>query len=223
MRARRLPDWRLRPPEREGLNRKQTVRVFPDPQRSPAITAGERAEGLDRIFVAVLGMDRFADAEVDGLSAYLNLLPLQAGKVHLDPVALTIEEGVMLELLGMKVGVKVTVDAGQQIVAGSIGAVSGAASGGGIVFNQAVNTATQQGNQMLAQHMILISDDLMPLAPASLPTIHAIQSRITQAMGEHGLRAANIAAWSSAITLISTEVGEELANPYNYPSSRSIK
>lgn len=113
------------------------------------------------------------------------------------------------------------VDTRQQIVSGLLGTGSGLVSGGGIVFNQAVRTATQQGNQMLAQHMVSISDDLMPLAPGSLSTIHTVQSQITRAMGNQGLNAANIAAWSSGTTLLGSEIGEEVFNPYNHRPSGS--
>ena len=112
-----------------------------------------------------------------------------------------------------------SVDMNEQIVAGSIGAVSGAAVGGGLAFNQAVSTATQQGNQMVSRHMVSISEELMPLAPGSVPTIRAVQSSATQAIWDRSVDTANVIVRSTVGILVSTEIGEEIANPDIYPAS----
>src|SRR5262249_55347767 len=83
----------------QKIDRKIFLRIGPQRRHAPAGTACERAERGGRVFVAVLGVDRLAGAELDGLAQDLHLLALGAGEVHLDPRALAVEEGMVLEPL----------------------------------------------------------------------------------------------------------------------------
>ena len=67
------------------------------------------------VFVAVLGVDGFAGAEFDCFAGHLHLLPLQAGKMHLDAVPLAVVEGVMLEAVELEIAAQLAVDAREQI------------------------------------------------------------------------------------------------------------
>ena len=58
----------------QQMNAEQTV--GPDRERRPAGAARQRAEGLERIFVAVLGVDGLAGAEFDHCAAHRDLLAL---------------------------------------------------------------------------------------------------------------------------------------------------
>src|SRR3954468_23092694 len=97
------------------MNAEIIVRVGPDRRRRPAGAARQRAERLDRIFVAVLGVDGLAGAEVDALAAHLDALALQTRQMHLDARTLAVEERVMLEAGQIELGAELAVDARQQI------------------------------------------------------------------------------------------------------------
>src|SRR5262245_66140250 len=90
----------------QHVHREVLVAVRPYRRRVPTGAARHRTERLDRILVAVLGVDGFAGAEIDGFPAHAHLLPLQAGEVHLDPRLLAVIEGVMLERRQLEVGPK---------------------------------------------------------------------------------------------------------------------
>ena len=60
-------------------------------------------------------MDRLAGAEVDGFAGHLNVLPLQAGKVHFDAVTLAVVDGVVLEGVELEGAAQFAVDTHQQI------------------------------------------------------------------------------------------------------------
>src|SRR5579862_677472 len=71
--------------------------VAPGLERRPAAAAGQRLERLDRVFVAVLGVDRFAGAKIDRGAVNPHLLTSRTGEVHFDPALLAVVEGMMLE------------------------------------------------------------------------------------------------------------------------------
>ena len=75
----------------------------------------QRLKSLDRVFVAVLGVDGLAGAEIDRLAVDAHLLPLGAGKMHFDAVVLAIVAGVMLERGEIEIGAEFAIDARQQI------------------------------------------------------------------------------------------------------------
>src|SRR6202034_2454368 len=91
------------------------IPIAPDLQRQPAAASGQRLKRLDGIFVAVLGMDRFAGAKTERLAVDFHLLPLGAGEVHLDPVVLAIVTGVMLEGGQIEIGAELAIDPRQYI------------------------------------------------------------------------------------------------------------
>src|SRR5262249_42517750 len=71
--------------------------VAPNAHRRPASGQRQRLETFDRVFVAVLGVNRFAEPEIKGLAVDAHPLPLEAGKVHLDPAALAVIAGMGLK------------------------------------------------------------------------------------------------------------------------------
>src|SRR5262249_23535190 len=87
----------------EAKHREIPLRVGPGESHVPARAARQRRKALQRIFVAVLGVDRLTGAELDGLSQKLHLLALDAGEMHLDARALAVEEGMVLETLEVKI------------------------------------------------------------------------------------------------------------------------
>src|SRR5262249_52957326 len=89
--------------------------VAPDAYRRPASGQRQRLETLDRVFVAVLGVNRFADPEIKGPAVDAHLLPLEAGKMHLDPAVLAVIAGMVLERGEVEIGVKLAIDPRQQV------------------------------------------------------------------------------------------------------------
>src|SRR5262245_63563803 len=94
---------------------KMLVRIGPPGRHGPAGAAGQRGERFDRVLVAVLGVDRLAGPELDGLAADLHLLAPDAGEMHLDARALAVEEGVMLEAFEIEIGAELAVDPRQDV------------------------------------------------------------------------------------------------------------
>src|SRR5436190_10579792 len=97
----------------QQMNAEQTI--APDRERRPAAAVSQRLEGIDRIFVTVLGVDRLAGAELAGDAAHSDLLPPGAGEVHLDAPALGVVEGVVLEGGEIEIGTELAIDASEQI------------------------------------------------------------------------------------------------------------
>ena len=85
-----------------------TTGVQPDPRASAP-------KEFERVFVAVLGVDGLAGAEFDHAARHPHLLPLLAGEMHLDAVALGIVEGVMAEACEIEVAVELAIDAREQV------------------------------------------------------------------------------------------------------------
>src|SRR5512137_1161892 len=97
------------------MNRKILTYVGQCSRGQPADAARKCGERLDTVLVAVLGMDGFAGAEVDDLAGHLDLLPLQAGEMHFDAMALAVVERAMLENIQPESTAKLAVDAREQI------------------------------------------------------------------------------------------------------------
>src|SRR3954452_6508084 len=80
-------------------------------------------------------MDGFAGAEIDACARHPHLLPLVAGEVHLDTLALAIVEGVMLEAVDVEFPIKLAVDPYQEVE------IERLRHAGGIVIGRVENTA----------------------------------------------------------------------------------
>src|SRR5260370_36681654 len=94
------PDSRSRaPPDRlrhQRLHREITLRIGPRRADRPAGAARERRNRFDAVFVAVLGVDGPASAEIEAFARGPPFLAPQAGEMHLDSAQLTIIEDVRL-------------------------------------------------------------------------------------------------------------------------------
>src|SRR3954463_138244 len=91
------------------------VGVGPYCRRGPAGATRQCAKRVDRIFIAVLGVDGFAGAELDALPAHLDALALEARQMHLDARTVAVKEGMMLEAGWIELGVELAIDARQQV------------------------------------------------------------------------------------------------------------
>src|SRR2546422_5590792 len=76
----------------------------------PAGAAGVAAERLDGVFVAVLGVNALAAAEIERLAAGANPLPRQADEMHLDAALFGIVAGAMAESGGVELAAQLVVD-----------------------------------------------------------------------------------------------------------------
>jgi len=73
------------------------------------------AEQFDGVFVAVLGVNGFAAAELDRLAADAHLVPDQADEMHLDPALVLIVEGAVAEIRRVERAGKLAIDAQEQV------------------------------------------------------------------------------------------------------------
>src|SRR2546428_3011976 len=80
----------------------------------PAGAAGVAAERLDGVFVAVLGVNALAAAEIERLAAGANPLPRQADEMHLDAALFGIVAGAMAESGGVELAPQLPIDAREQ-------------------------------------------------------------------------------------------------------------
>src|SRR3954462_12507191 len=80
-------------------------------------------------------MDSFAGAEIDAFAGHAHLLPLVAGEMHLDTLALAIVEGVMLEAVEIEFPVNLAVNPYQEVE------IERLRHAGGIVIGRVENTA----------------------------------------------------------------------------------
>src|SRR6478735_7482042 len=101
--------------QRQDMDAEIIVGVGPYCRRSPARAARQRTKRVDRIFIAVLGVDGFAGAKLDALAAHLDALALEARQVHLDARTVAVKKGMMLEAGRIEFGVEFAIDACQQI------------------------------------------------------------------------------------------------------------
>src|SRR5271156_4486299 len=112
--------------------------VGPGLNRRPAAAEGQRSEGVDGIFVTVLGVDGLAGTELDCFVADTHLLPPGAGEVHLNPMTFAVVEGVMLKGGEIEIGPQLAIDARQQIEvefrSDALGIVVGAVENVGQLF-----------------------------------------------------------------------------------------
>src|SRR5262245_7311851 len=101
--------------EPEGLDREVSAGIGPRADGQPAGTACERTQGFDTVFVAVLGMDRFARAKIDRFAGNSHLLAFQAGKMHFDAVFFTIVKCVVLKHVELEISAELAVHAHEQV------------------------------------------------------------------------------------------------------------
>src|SRR5712691_13448837 len=97
------------------MQREILRRIGPDRGRRPVRAPRERPEGVDRVFVAVLGMDGLAAPEVEALAAHADPLRDAAGEMHLDAPLLAVEERIVAELGEIEVSLELAVDAAEQV------------------------------------------------------------------------------------------------------------
>src|SRR5580704_7770198 len=89
--------------------------VGPRFQRQPAAALGQGAERLDRVFVAVLGVNGFAGTKLDRRVTHSDGLSLRAGKMHFDAAAFAVVEGVMLKGIEIEISAKLAIDTREQV------------------------------------------------------------------------------------------------------------
>src|SRR5262249_61751096 len=92
--------------ERQRMDGKICAGVGPYGEGSPSRSAREGREVCERVFIAVLGVDRLSGAELDDASGHAQLLTLLADEVHLDAVALAIVERVVVEARKIEIAVE---------------------------------------------------------------------------------------------------------------------
>ena len=73
------------------------------------------AKEFERVFVAVLGVDRLAGAEFEHPACHSHLLSLVAGQMHFNAAAIGIVEGMMAEICKIEVAVELAVDAREEV------------------------------------------------------------------------------------------------------------
>src|SRR5215468_4843869 len=107
---------RLSPPSSTGGERlHQEIAVGPGRDRDPARTPRQQAERLDRVLVAVLGVDGLAGCELDHAAGDVDLLPPTAHQMHLDPAPLAVVERPVAERIEIEIGAKLTIEAREHI------------------------------------------------------------------------------------------------------------
>src|SRR4029453_9386091 len=97
----------------QRLHREIVLRVGPSGERFEPGAACERTKTFDGVFVAVLGVDGLAGAELDGAAGRVRLLGLRAGEMHFDPLAFAVVEGLMAEFRQVEVAREFAVDASE--------------------------------------------------------------------------------------------------------------
>src|SRR5262249_37170682 len=101
--------------EPEGLDGEVFAGIGPCANRQPADAAREGPQGFNTVFVAVLGMNRFAGAKIDRFAGNTHLLAFQAGEVHFDPVFFTIVKCVVLKRVEPEIPAELAIDANEQV------------------------------------------------------------------------------------------------------------
>src|SRR5262249_39686664 len=99
----------------KSVDREIILRIDERCDARPACAARVDAERLDGVFVTVLGMNRFATAEVERLAASTNFLARQTDEMHLDATLFLIVERAMTKTPKVEVPTELAVDAREQI------------------------------------------------------------------------------------------------------------
>src|SRR5215813_427963 len=98
-----------------GLNREIFPRVGPSPPRQPTGAARKCGKRLDTVLVAVLSMDGFAGAKVDGLPCHFHTLALEACEMHFDAMTLAVIKGVMFKSIEAECAPELAINSREQI------------------------------------------------------------------------------------------------------------
>src|SRR5262245_36734109 len=93
----------------------QEIPVGPMCSRRPARALCQQAERLDRVLVAVLGVNGLAGCELDNAASDVDLLLPGAHQMHLDAPALAFVERPMAERIEIEIGGKLAIEAHEQI------------------------------------------------------------------------------------------------------------
>jgi hypothetical protein len=110
------------------------------------------------------------------------------------------------------------VDNTQQLIAGGIGMAGGALGAASMLASNAATRAGQAGQQMLSNHMVGVSDELIS-GGASTSTISAVQSQIRAGMASVGQTAAKTTAIVDTVSTVGLEVAQNVASTLASESS----
>src|ERR1700726_3522909 len=102
-------------PEDQGVNGKIPTGIGPGGERRPSRSARERGKRGKGVFVAVLGVNGLARAELNAAAGDAHFLALLAGEVHLDALSLGIEEGMVAEARRVESCAQLAIDASEQV------------------------------------------------------------------------------------------------------------
>src|SRR5712692_5789573 len=95
--------------ERQRMDGKVCTGVGPCGGWSPSRSARQGRKVFERVFIAVLGVNRLSRAEFDGASGHADLLTLLADEMHLDAVALAIVESAVAEVFEFEIAVELAI------------------------------------------------------------------------------------------------------------------
>src|SRR5262249_16458777 len=101
--------------EHQRMDGKICAGVGPCGDGNPSRSARQGREVFERVFIAVLGVDRLAGAELDDPSAHAHLLTLLPDEVHLDAVAFAIVESAVVEAREIEIAIELAIDALEQV------------------------------------------------------------------------------------------------------------
>src|SRR5437879_61496 len=99
----------------QPVDAEQPLFVGPDRAGIETGAAGHLAEGLDGVFVAVLGMHRLTDREIETLAAQRHALALEADQIHFDAVGAWVVRRVMRKGIGIEVRAQLAIGARQEV------------------------------------------------------------------------------------------------------------
>src|SRR5437870_8850888 len=99
----------------QAVNRKQTAAVGPDFRALESRLRRQVPELGYRVFVRVLGMDRFAGVEGEAVRADVHRLPGERYQVHLDAARSGVVEGIVREAPQVEVSAQLAIDAPEQV------------------------------------------------------------------------------------------------------------
>jgi hypothetical protein len=97
------------------VNAEELAFVGPDPSRDESRVGGQLSELFDRVFVRVLGADRFAFCKVEDSAGGVDELPYGADQLHLDAPFTYVVEGPVPETGEVEVAADLAVDAREKV------------------------------------------------------------------------------------------------------------
>src|SRR5215467_12174892 len=99
----------------QRMDRKILTGVRPNGDRGPARAARQCREVIERVFIAVLGVDGLSGGKFERSPGDPDVLARLADEVHLDAMTLGIVEGAMVEALEIEISVELVIDAREQV------------------------------------------------------------------------------------------------------------